>query len=193
MPHPNSVTEMWNHIFWSYFMGGATVLLGLFLIAYPLVTAALTTVLFGGVLIFAGIAQFVFALHSQAFGGVLLKVLRSGLFGIAGGWLVLSPRAGVETLAGVLVAMLLAGAGVEGVMALVVQPLKGWKWFLCDATASFLVGILILSGWPASSVWAIGALVGGSVLMSGICRIKIASRMRSRLTPPVPREYRKAA
>jgi uncharacterized membrane protein HdeD (DUF308 family) len=44
-----------------------------------LATATITTVLFGWVLIFAGVAQFVFALHSQTAGKFFLKVLRRGV------------------------------------------------------------------------------------------------------------------
>jgi uncharacterized membrane protein HdeD (DUF308 family) len=53
---------------WSMFMGVVTAALGVFLIAYPLATATITTVLLGWSLIFVGIAQFVFALHSQTAG-----------------------------------------------------------------------------------------------------------------------------
>jgi len=50
---------------------------------------------------------------------------------------------------------------------------------LFDAAASFLIGMLILVQWPSSSVWAIGTLVGASVLLGGISRIMIAAKVRS--------------
>jgi uncharacterized membrane protein HdeD (DUF308 family) len=49
--------------------------------------------------------------------------------------------------------------------------------------------MLILAKWPSSSIWAIGTLVGASVLMGGISRMMIALGIRSgvgrieRLTP----------
>jgi uncharacterized membrane protein HdeD (DUF308 family) len=188
---PILVTEMWNHIFWSYTMGGVTALLGLFLIAYPVVTASLTTMVFGVVLIFVSIAQLIFAVHSQVVGGLLLKVVRSALFGMIGVWLVYSPLVGAETLAGLLVAMLLAGAGLEAVMALELRPHREWRWILADALVSFLIGVMILSGQPASSVRGMGILVGIAVLVSGICRIKLVYRMQRRF--PLERQYRRAA
>jgi len=39
--------------------------------------------------------------------------------------------------------------------------------------------MLILAKWPSSSLWAIGTLVGASVMMGGISRIMIASGIRS--------------
>jgi hypothetical protein len=40
-------------------------------------------------------------------------------------------------------------------------------------------GLRILAGWPSSSYWAIGTLVGVSVLMTGISRVIIASKIKS--------------
>jgi uncharacterized membrane protein HdeD (DUF308 family) len=164
---------------WSVFMGVVTAALGVFLIAYPLATATVTTLLLGWVLIFVGIAQFVFALHSQTAGKFFWKVLVSALYGITGVALAFFPFEGVEALTGLLGTLLMLQAGLLTVTAFQVKPLDGWGWFVADAIASLLMGILILARWPSSSVWAIGTLVGVAVLMGGISRIVIASKIRS--------------
>ena len=159
-------------------MGILTAALGVFLIAYPLATAAITTVLLGWILIFVGIAQFVFALHSQTIGKFFLKVLLGVLYGVVGIALVFFPVAGVAALTGLLGTLLLVYGGVEFITAFQLRPADGWGWFLFDAAVSFLVGLLILARWPASSSWAIGTLVGVSVLVGGISRIVIAAKLR---------------
>ncbi len=164
---------------WSIFMGVLTAALGVFLIAYPLATSTITTVLIGWVLILVGVAEFVFALHSQTAGSFFLKILFGVLFGISGIALALFPFEGVLALTILLGASLVAQGIVGTVMAFQVRPLDGWGWFLFDAATSFLLGGLILFRWPSSSVWAIGTLVGVSVLMGGISRIMIAARIRS--------------
>src|SRR5271169_5150236 len=163
---------------WSIFMGVLTAALGLFLIAYPLATATMTTILLGGVLIFVGIAKFVFALHSHTPGNFFLKILSGALYGIAGIALAFFPLQGVEVLTGLLGTLLLVQAGLLTTTAFQIKPLDGWGWFLADAAASFFMGILILAKWPSSSVWAIGTLVGVAVLIGGISRIMIASKVR---------------
>jgi len=160
-------------------MGVVTAALGVFLIAYPLATATVTTLLLGWVLIFVGIAQFVFALHSHTVENFFWKVLVSGLYGITGVALVFFPFEGVEALTGLLGTLLLVQAGLLAATAFQVKPAEGWGWFVADAVASFCMGILILAKWPSSSVWAIGTLVGVAVLMGGISRIMIASKIRS--------------
>jgi uncharacterized membrane protein HdeD (DUF308 family) len=96
MPTQNSPDEI-KHSAWSIFIGILTAALGLFLIAYPLVIAAITTSLLGWVLIFIGLAQFIFALHSRRIGDFFL----SFLYGICGVALAFFPMAGLAALMGV--------------------------------------------------------------------------------------------
>jgi uncharacterized membrane protein HdeD (DUF308 family) len=77
MPAHDLTEELKKRSAWSIFMGVLTAALGAFLIIYPLATATITTVLLGWVLIFVGIALFVFARHSQTVGNFLLKILLS--------------------------------------------------------------------------------------------------------------------
>ena len=176
----HSVTEeIKNRSVWSIFMGAVTAALGVFLIVYPLAAAAMTTVLLGWALIFVGIAHFVFALHSQTAGNFFLKVFLSVLYGICGIALAFFPMAGVAALTGIVGTLFLIQAGLLTATAFQLKPLEGWGWVLADAAASLLLAVLILAGWPSSSVWAIGTLVGVSVFMSGISRIMIATKIRS--------------
>jgi len=179
MSTPSLIQEVKKRSGWSIFMGVLSAVLGLFLMAYPMATATITTVLLGWTLIFVGVAQFVFALHSQTPGNFFLKLLGGVLYGITGVALAFAPMAGVEALTALLGIMLLVQAGLATATAFQIRPLDGWGWFLFDAATSFFLGILILVKWPSSSVWAIGTLVGVAVLMGGISRTAIASKIRS--------------
>jgi len=163
---------------WSILTGVLTAALGVFLIVYPLVTAKITTVLVGWVLILVGIAEFVFALHSQKPGSFFPKLLAAALFGVTGVALAFAPMAGVQALTGLLGTLLLVQAGLATVTAFQIRPLAGWPWYLIEAGTSFALGMLILIKWPSSSVWAIGTLVGVAVLVGGIVRIVVAAKIR---------------
>src|SRR5271169_5289695 len=160
MPIQSLTTDIKKRSTWSITMGALTAILGVFLIVYPFATATITTVLLGWVLIFVGIAQFVFALHSQTVGNFFLKVFLGVLYGITGVALAFFPFEGVEALTGLLGTLLLVQAGLLTATAFQVKPVYGWGWFLADAAASLFIGILILAKWPSSSAWAIGTLVG---------------------------------
>jgi len=175
----NLIDETKKRAAWSICMGVVTAALGAFLIVYPLATAKFTTVVLGWVLILVGIAQFVFALHSQKPGSFFLKLLSAGIFGIIGVVFAFAPMAGVEGLTGLLGTLLLVQAGLATVTAFQIRPLAGWGWFLLEAATSLALGMLILLNWPSSSVWAIGTLVGVAVLMGGVARVVVAVKIQS--------------
>jgi len=179
MSTQNQIEEVKKRAAWSIFTGVLTTALGVFLIVYPLATAKITTVLLGWVLIFVGIAEFVSALHSQKPTSFFPRLLAAAFFGVAGGALAFAPMAGVQALTGLLGTLLLVQAGLATVTAFQIRPLAGWPWYLVEAATSFSLGLLILVRWPSSSVWAIGTLVGVAVLMGGIVRIVIATKIRS--------------
>jgi uncharacterized membrane protein HdeD (DUF308 family) len=163
---------------WSIFMAVMTAALGLLLIAYPTATAAVATVLFGWVLIFVGLAQLVFALHSHAVGKFFLKALSSLAYVLFGCALAFFPIAGMEVLTAVLGTLLLIQAILQAVTAFHLKPASGWGWYLADSAANLVLGILIIAQWPSSSLWAIGTLVGVSIFIHGIFRIMIAAKIR---------------
>jgi uncharacterized membrane protein HdeD (DUF308 family) len=160
-------------------MGVLTAILGVFMIAYPLATATVTTVLLAWTLVLVGIAQFVFALHAQTPGNFFLKLLGGILYAITGLVLAFAPLEGVEALTLVLGVSLLVQAVLATVAAFQMRPVEGWGWYLFDAIASLALGVLIIVQWPSSSYWAIGTLVGIAVLMGGISRTALATKIRS--------------
>jgi uncharacterized membrane protein HdeD (DUF308 family) len=164
---------------WSIAMGVLTAVLGVVLILYPFATAMITTVLLGWILILVGVAQFVFALHTQTVGNFFLRILLGILYVVAGIALAFLPIEGVIVLTGVLGTLLLIQAGLLTVTAFQMKPIDGWGWYLADAIASLLLGILIFVKWPNSSMWAIGTLVGVAVLVGGISRVMIAAKIRN--------------
>ena len=164
---------------WGIFMGFVMAALGALLIAYHLATAVITTVLMGWTLAVVGIAQFVFALQSQTPGKWLMKVLEGALCSVCGVSLALFPIKGAAALTAVLGTLLLVQAVLLTTSAFQQETLDGCIWFLAAADANWLFGLLILARWPSSSVWAIGTLVGISVLLGGICRIVLATKMGS--------------
>ena len=170
-------------LLWSLVTGILTIVLGAFLIAYPFTTAAITTLLLGWILILVGIAQFVFALHSELVGGFFAKAFLGVLYSITGLALVLFPFGGVAALTAMLGTLLIVHAGLTTITAFQARPRNCAGWFLFDAIVSLCLGLLIILHWPSSSVWTIGNIVGLAVLMSGLSRIMVTMNTRSEPQP----------
>ena len=164
---------------WSIVMGVLTAVIGAVMIIYPMAAATVTTIFVGWSLFFVGVAQLIFAFQSTGAGHFLLKLLTSLLYGITGLALIFFPISGVAALTIVVGSVFIVQAALLIATAFQLRPIAGWGWFLADGVADAAIAILILAGWPSSSYWAIGTLVGVSVLMTGISRVIIASRIKS--------------
>lgn len=164
---------------WGIVMGVLTALIGILMIGYPMAAATVTTIFVGWSLFFVGVAQLIFAFQSAGAGHFLLKLLTSLLYGITGLALVFYPISGVQALTIVVGSVFIAQAVLLIATALQLRPIAGWGWFLVDGIADAAIAILILAGWPSTSYWAIGTLLGVSVLMTGISRVIIASKIKS--------------
>ena len=61
---------------------------------------------------------------------------------------------------------------IEGVLDVVLyfnlRPARGAGWVLFDGLVTLLLALFIGIHWPSSSAWAIGTLVGVSMIMSGV-------------------------
>jgi uncharacterized membrane protein HdeD (DUF308 family) len=163
---------------WDIFMGVLTAALGVLLIIYPLVAAAITTIVIGSILIIVGIVDIVLALRSHTAGRFFLRLILGVAYGFVGFLLLAFPLWGVAVLTVVLGVLLLVEAGMATALGFQMRPAAGWGWFLFDAVITAILGVLILYHWPASAVWAIGTLVGAAVLVRGITRIAVSIALR---------------
>jgi uncharacterized membrane protein HdeD (DUF308 family) len=53
-------------------------------------------------------------------------------------------------------------------LAFSMRPASGWLMWLANALLSMLIGVLFIVGWPFSSLYLIGLLVGFSLFFDGI-------------------------
>jgi uncharacterized membrane protein HdeD (DUF308 family) len=174
----NLSSEVKSRSGWGIFMGVLTAALGVLLMAYPLATATVTTVLLGCILVIVGVVELVQALRSHTAGSFFLRLLLGIVYGVCGAILVIYPLWGVAVLTSILGFMLIFEAVVAAVLAFQTRPASGWGWFLFDAGIALLLGIMILAHWPASSFWAIGTLVGAAIFVRGITRIALSAGLR---------------
>jgi uncharacterized membrane protein HdeD (DUF308 family) len=158
-------------------LGILTAVLGLLLIAYPLFAATVTTIVIGCILVLAGVLEVVQALRVYTIGAFFRRLLLGVVYGFAGVVVLMYPLRGVATLTVALSVLLLFEALATAALAFQVKPVLGW--FLFDAAITAILGFLILVHWPASSIWAIGTLVGAAILIRGITRISLSTRLRS--------------
>jgi uncharacterized membrane protein HdeD (DUF308 family) len=71
---------------------------------------------------------------------------------------------------------------VEGIFDIVlffrVRSTQSSSWVLIDGIVTLLLGLMIYLQWPSSSAWAIGTLVGVSMIISGVTRVMLSLAVR---------------
>lgn len=103
-----------------------------------------------------------------------------GLLYISTGvFLLANPLEGVLTLTLTLGIFLLIEGIFEIAFAFQVRPQPSWVWLLGNGVTTLLLGGLIWAQWPFDGAFAIGLLVGISLLFSGFSRIALAVASRS--------------
>ena len=88
----------------------------------------------------------------------------------------LSAAAAVLTL--LLGASLLASGIMRAVLAFSVKEEAGWVWVLISAIITVLLGLIILSHWPVSSLYVLGIFLGIDLVFAGASWIGIGMGLR---------------
>lgn len=89
------------------------------------------------------------------------------------------PTVVISTL-GIILSLYFLFDGFAGIaLSVEMKPAKGWGFMLLNGLLSLLLGVIVLVGWPLSSVWVVGLLIGISFLFDGIALIAIAGNIRA--------------
>jgi uncharacterized membrane protein HdeD (DUF308 family) len=164
-------------------LGALLIILGTLALASPFVAAVGVNALFACVLVFAGIVHLALAFRVHSAGSVIWKLLVGVAYVCFGVYLILHPALGVVSLTLVLASLFL----VEGVFELILyaraRHIHGSAWFLFDGIVSLVLGLLIYMQWPSSAAWAIGTLVGISLIFSGVSGVMVSLAVRKASGP----------
>jgi uncharacterized membrane protein HdeD (DUF308 family) len=85
---------------------------------------------------------------------------------------------GLTSLTLALAIYLIAEAVLEFILAVRLRPMPGSGWLFLDGIITLVLAIMIWRMWPSSALWAIGLLVGISMLFSGVSRLMLSIAAR---------------
>ncbi len=162
----------------SVLWGVLLIVFGAMAVISPFVAAVAVSVVVGYLIILAGVVHLMLAFRAHGAGSVIWKALVGVAYLVFGGYLILHPVIGVASLTLVLASLFV----IEGVLDIVLyakmRPAQGASWVLIDGIVSLLLGLMIYLQWPSSSLWAIGTLVGISLIFSGVARVMLSMAVR---------------
>ena len=163
---------------WSIVWGVLLILFGMLAIGSPFLAAVAVSGFVAWLIVLAGVVHVILAFHAHGAGSLIWKLLVGLAYLFFGGYLILHPVLGVASLTLVLASLFL----IEGILNIVLffkmRSVGGSSWVLVDGIITLLLGLMIYMQWPSSSAWAIGTLVGVSMIISGATLVMLSLAVR---------------
>jgi uncharacterized membrane protein HdeD (DUF308 family) len=163
---------------WSIVWGVSLIIFGMLAIGSPFLAAVAVNAILAWLIVLAGMVHLILAFHSHGAGSFIWKLLVGLAYICFGAYLIMHPVLGVASLTLVLGSLFL----VEGIFDIIaffkVRSMQGSGWFLIDGIITLLLGLMIYMQWPSSTGWAVGTLVGASMIISGVARTMLSLAVR---------------
>jgi len=158
------------------FIGTLMALLGAFGLIFPNVLSVAIELYLGWIMITGGLLwlYYAFKLHVHSVGGWIKPIILL----VAGGLWLANPSIGIAALTLLITFYLFTDAFGSFAMAFERRPISGWVWLLFNGVISLILGIMILSGWPATSAFFLGIFVGISLLFDGLTVLMLGSTLK---------------
>jgi uncharacterized membrane protein HdeD (DUF308 family) len=147
------------------------IIIGVLGILLPQVLSITLSLLIALLLIMAGVVAGV--VTRMTYQGERLAWLKPFLLISLGLLLLVYPAAGAAALGLLLIIYFLLDAFAGIMFALSLKPLPGWGWTMADGIFSLVLALIFIAGWPFSSTWLVGLLVGISLMLDGIALLML--------------------
>lgn len=167
-----------NSATWSIVLSMLMIVSGIAAIILPGVAGLTVTVMLGWLLVFTGALHLAMAWSGHGVAAIVGEIVVSVLYAAVGVYLLAHPIAGLASLTVAVAVALTAKGVIEATIAFSAWPLPGSGWLLLDGLVTAAIAALIAAAWPASTGWAVGLMVGVSMVSSGFTRLMISSAVR---------------
>lgn len=148
-------------------MGVLFIALGMIGIAGQTLFSFVTVNVLGAFLIFGGVVQFAHALKSAGWKSVGIQVVLAILYIAAGIYAWAFPIPALEAITLWLAAIFFVTGFLRLISAFQHRHFREWFWLVLSSAISILMGALIMSGYPESSLWLPGLLIAIELLLQG--------------------------
>jgi uncharacterized membrane protein HdeD (DUF308 family) len=162
---------------WSITLSVLMILAGVLAIVMPLVGGLAITILVGWLLVVSGMMHFIYAWHTRG-GAIIWEILEGIAYAFVGGWVLYHPLLGMAGLTLALAIYLFAESVFEFILGFQLRSHRGSGWLFVDGVITLILAVMIWRDWPFSTAWALGILVGVSMLFSGISRLMLSMTAR---------------
>ncbi len=148
-------------------MGVLFIVLGVIGIAGQTLFSFVTINVLGAFLVFSGAVQFAHAIKSTGWKSVGIQVVLAVLYVAAGSYTWVFPIPALEAITLWLAAVFFVTGILRLISAFQHRHFREWLLLALSSAISILMGVLIMNGYPESSLWLPGLLIAIELLLQG--------------------------
>ncbi len=172
-PFAAGIDEIRSSWGWFLFFGIVLMLFGAFCVVGNITATFATILVLGWLLIASGVLSLIHAFRVRNWNGFFLFFVSALLRGFTGYVLIRNPYSGAAGIT-LVVACLFVVGGLFRAVGAAMMRFPRWGWATFSGILSFVLGILLLTSLPVSSVWFLGFAIGLDMILDGVSLISLA-------------------
>jgi len=158
---------------------GVVYLIAGFIALGSVAMATVASVYFVGIMmILAGVVEIAHAFQVKSWGKFVLWLLLGVLYVVAGFAAFENPLLAAAVLTLVLGVALVVSGIMRIILAFGMKEGMPWMWIVLSGVITLLLGLIILSHWPVSSVYVLGLFLGIDLVFAGVGWIALGLGLR---------------
>jgi uncharacterized membrane protein HdeD (DUF308 family) len=160
---------------------GVIYLIAGFIALGSVVMATVASVFVVGIMmIIAGVAEVINAFQMKTWGKFLLWALLGALYIVAGFVTFENPFLAAALLTLILGIALIASGIMRIILAFGMKEEMPWIWIAISGVITLLLGLIVVSHWPVSSLYTLGIFLGVDLVFAGVGWIGLGLGLRQR-------------
>jgi uncharacterized membrane protein HdeD (DUF308 family) len=171
----NEIRSSWG---WFLFFGIVLVLFGAICVVGNIAATFATVLVLGWLLIASGILSLIHAFQVHNWNGFFLFFLSALLRGFTGYVLIRYPYGGAAGITLVVASFFIVGGLFRATGAAMLR-FPRWEWATFSGILSFVLGVMLLTSLPVSSVWFLGFAIGLDMIFDGASLISLATAIHT--------------
>ncbi len=177
---PSSLEPLRAKSGWIIALGIVYVIAGFVALGSVVFATVVTVFMVGIMMLIAGVAEVINAFQVKSWGKFLLWLLLGVLYIIAGFVTFENPLLAAALLTLLLGFALVASGIMRIILAFGMKEGAPWVWVLLSGIVTLLLGLVILTHWPVSSLYILGLLLGIDLIFAGTSWIGVGFGLRRR-------------
>lgn len=152
---------------WLVGFGVFSLIAGIIALGSVVLATASAVLIVGFMMLMAGAAEVVAAFNAKDWGHRLLWLLLGALYVFAGFVCLQNPFEAATLLTLMLGIALIIGGLLRIFLATQMKQGTPWGWVVLSGIITFLLGLMIVAKWPASSFYVLGIFLGVDLIFMG--------------------------